>query len=220
MTLHPKWGIIRAQNLKVKKNQIEIFKNYREACELEAQTPHHTNLEEQIREIYIAYDNNPETEEILTQIAWQVGGISTLERQNLDSQDFHDIPVWRLRELLRVSYELGKIHGEPKSVTPIFEKAQEVYHQTYLKLEIGDMVEFGKFSNFDLDYEDIFKEEKFKTQHKLIDGQTLEYTCQFKDFETAQDLYRQLDNADDFNFRILLSHLNEQEVEIINRTIN
>ena len=195
---------------------METFKNNREACELEAQTPHNANLEEQIREIYIADDNNPETEEILTQIAWQVGGISTLERQNLDSQDFHDISVWRLRELLRVSYELGKIHGEPKSVTPIFEKAQEVYRQTYLDLEIGDTVEFGKFSNFNLDYEDIFKEEKFKIQHKL----TLEYTCQFKDFETAQDLYRQLDNADDFNFRILLSHLNKQEVEIINRTIN
>ena len=195
---------------------METFKNNREACELEAQTPHNANLEEQIREIYIADDNNPETEEILTQIAWQVGGISTLERQNLDSQDFHDISVWRLRELLRVSYELGKIHGEPKSVTPIFEKAQEVYRQTYLDLEIGDTVEFGKFSNFNLDYEDIFKEEKFKIQHK----QTLEYTCQFKDFETAQDLYRQLDNADDFNFRILLSHLNKQEVEIINRTIN
>ena len=100
---------------------METFKNNREACELEAQTPHNANLEEQIREIYIADDNNPETEEILTQIAWQVGGISTLERQNLDSQDFHDISVWRLRELLRVSYELGKIHGEPKSVTPIFE---------------------------------------------------------------------------------------------------
>ncbi|HFR3749403.1 DUF6900 domain-containing protein [Streptococcus sp. P25B114] len=192
---------------------METFKNNREA-------QHNTNLEEQIREIYNSEDENPETDEILTQIAKQVGGISTLERQNLDSQDFHNMSVWRLRELLHVSYELGKVHAEPKSVTPAFEKTQEVYHQTYLELEIGDAVEFGRFSNFDLDYEDIFKDKNFKVKHKLSSRQTLEYTCQFKDFETAQNLYRQLDDADDFNFRILLNHLNEQEVEIIDRTIN
>ena len=199
---------------------METFNNKRKSHEFETHTSNQANLEEQIREIYNAEAENSKTDEILTQIAKQVGGIPTLERQNLDSQDFHDISVWRLRELLRVSYELGKIHGEPKSVTSAFEKAQEIYRQTYLELKIGDMVEFGKFSNFDLNYEDIFKEENFRVQHKLSGEQTLEYTCQFKDFETAQDLYRQLDDADAFNFRILLSSLNEQEVEIIDRTIN
>ncbi|MEG3309496.1 hypothetical protein RFL04_10260 [Streptococcus suis] len=199
---------------------METFKNNREVREFEMQAPSQPNLEEQIREIYNAEDENPETDEVLSQIARQVGGIPTLERQYSDSQDFHDVSVWKLRELLRVSYELGKSHAQNKAVAPTFEKAQEIYRRTYLELEIGDAVEFGRFSNFDLDYEDIFKEENFKVQHTLNGGQTLEYTCQFKDFETAQNLYRQLDDADNFNFRILLNHLNEQEVEIIGRTVS
>ncbi|WP_435611635.1 DUF6900 domain-containing protein [Streptococcus salivarius] len=32
-----------------------------------------------------------------------------MERQYSDNQDFHDVSVWRLRELLRVSYELEKL---------------------------------------------------------------------------------------------------------------
>lgn len=199
---------------------METFKSNREVHELEPQTPSQHNLEEQIRGIYNSEDENPETNEVLAQIAQQVGGIPTLERQYLDNQEFYDVSVWKLRELLRVSYELGKLHSQNKSVTPTFEKVQEFYRQTYLEFEIGDVVAFGRFSKFDCDYEDIFKDKNFKVQHTLNGGQTLEYTCQFKDFETAQNLYRQLDDADDFNFRILLIHLNEQEVKIIDRTIN
>lgn len=199
---------------------METFKNNHEVREFETQASSQPNLEEQIREIYNSEDENPETDEILAQIAQQVGGIPTLEQQYLDSQESHDVSVWKLRELLRVSYELGKLHSQNKSVTPTFEKVQEFYRQTYLEFEIGDVVAFGRFSKFDCDYEDIFKDKNFKVQHTLNGGQTLEYTCQFKDFETAQNLYRQLDDADDFNFRILLIHLNEQEVKIIDRTIN
>lgn len=199
---------------------METFKSNREVHEFETQAPSQPTLEEQIREIYSSEDENPETDEILTHIAQQVGGIPTLERQYSDSQDFHDVSVWKLRELLRISYELGKSHVQNKAVTPNFKKVQEIYRQTYLEFEIGDVVEFGRFSNFDLDYEDIFKDKNFKVQHKLSGEQTLEYTCQFKDFETAHNLYHQLDDADDFNFRILLNHLNEQEVEIVGRTIN
>ncbi|WP_414305426.1 DUF6900 domain-containing protein [Streptococcus mitis] len=36
----------------------------------------------------------------------------TLECQNSDSQDFHDISVWTLQKMLRVSYELGKLSQE------------------------------------------------------------------------------------------------------------
>lgn len=199
---------------------METFKNNHEVREFETQASSQSNLEEQIREIYNTEDENPETDEILTQIAQQVGGIPTLERQYLDSQEFHDVSVWKLRELLRVSYELGKSHSQNEAVTPAFEKAQEVYRRTYLELEIGDIVEFGRFANFDCNYEDIFEDRNFKVQHKLSGEQTLEYTCQFKDFETAQNFYRQLDDVDDFNFRILLIHINEQEVEIIDRIIN
>lgn len=91
------------------------------------QVPSQPSLEEQIQEIYNSENENPEIDNILTQIARQVGGIPTLEWQYSDSQDFHDVSVWRLRELLRVSYELGKSHAQNKAITPAFEKAQEVY---------------------------------------------------------------------------------------------
>ncbi|MCS4487453.1 DUF6900 domain-containing protein [Streptococcus sciuri] len=47
-------------------------------------------LEEQIRLIFNAEDEALGVDEIITQIAQQVDRIPTLERQNLDSQDFHD----------------------------------------------------------------------------------------------------------------------------------
>lgn len=199
---------------------METFKNNHEAREFEMQVPGQQNLEEHIWEIYNSEDKNPETDEILSQIAKQIGEIPTFERQYLDSQEFHDISVWKLCELLRVSYELGKSNSRNEAFTQAFEKVQEIYRQTYLELEIGDVVEFDRFSNFDLNYENIFEEENFKVRGKLNGEQTLEYSCQFKDFETAHNLYCQLDDVDGFNFRFLLNHLNEQEVENIDRTVN
>ena len=169
---------------------METFKNNCEVYEPEMQAPIQPSLEEQIQEIYNSENENPEIDNILTQIARQVGGISTLERQYSDRQDFHDVSVGRLRELLRVSYELGKSYAQNKSITPAFEKTQDVYRWTYLELEIGNtVVEFGRFSNLDCNYEDIFKDKNFKVRHKLSGGQTLKYTCQFKNFKTAQNLY-------------------------------
>ncbi len=41
-----------------------------------------------------------------------IGWFPTPEHQNSDSQDFHNISVWMLQEMLRASYELGKLSQE------------------------------------------------------------------------------------------------------------
>ncbi len=33
----------------------------------------------------------------------------TLQTQYVDDKDFHDIPVWTIRELMKKAYELGKM---------------------------------------------------------------------------------------------------------------
>lgn len=99
------------------------------------------------------------------------------------------------------------------------EKAQEIYHEPYLDLEIGDTIEFGKFSNFDCQYRNTFEDRKFKVWHKLTNDHTIQYVCRFKNFETAKSLYEQLDDADECNFGLLKIQLNEQEVEIVNKSI-
>lgn len=70
------------------------------------------SLMRQVSEIYHDYEESSNDNEIFENIARIVGRIPTLERQNNDSQDFHDISVWTLREMLRVSYELGKMDGK------------------------------------------------------------------------------------------------------------
>lgn len=67
---------------------METFKSDYEACEFETQFPAPQNLEEQIREIYNSEDENSETDEVLSQIVKQIGGISTLERQNRTAKIF------------------------------------------------------------------------------------------------------------------------------------
>lgn len=67
---------------------METFKSDYEACEFETQFPGPQNLEEQIREIYNSEDENSETDEVLSQIVKQIGGISTLERQNRTAKIF------------------------------------------------------------------------------------------------------------------------------------
>ncbi len=44
---------------------------------------------------------------LLTQIAQQHLGIQTLEAQNADRLDFHDVAVWSLHDALRAAFEAG-----------------------------------------------------------------------------------------------------------------
>lgn len=177
------------------------------------------SLEEQIGLIFNSEDEAPEVDGILTQIAKQIGKVPTLKQRNLDSLDFHDMSVWRLRELLRVSYELGKVHGKSKSISLLSEEAQENYLKTYLEFEVGDTIEVRRFYSLDCQYRNIFKDRKFNVLHKLTDGHIIQYSCQFKDFEATKNLYDQLNDADGFEFALLRSQLSEQEVEIVNISI-
>lgn len=60
--------------------------------------------------------------------------IATLERQSSDKQDFHDISVWTLKEMLRVSYELDELSQEALVPT---------------ELQIGNKTKLKAFENFD-----------------------------------------------------------------------
>ena len=53
-------------------------------------------------------------DQLLTQIAQQHLGIQTLEAQNADRLDFHDVAVWSLQDALRAAYEAGAQGRETK----------------------------------------------------------------------------------------------------------
>lgn len=53
-------------------------------------------------------------EAILTQIAERHLDISSLETQNSDRQDFHEVAVWNLKEALQAAYEAGLEKGAAK----------------------------------------------------------------------------------------------------------
>jgi len=44
----------------------------------------------------------------LDEIGCALFGVRTLETQNSDSLDFHDIPVWNIREALARAYSMGQ----------------------------------------------------------------------------------------------------------------
>lgn len=67
------------------------------------------SLQDRIWHIHNLENKDTTRDQEIAIVASMIGRIPTLERQNLDSQDFHDISVWTLQEMLRVSYELGKL---------------------------------------------------------------------------------------------------------------
>ncbi len=70
------------------------------------------SLQDRIWHIHNLENKDTTRDQEIAIVASMIGRIPTLERQNLDSQDFHDISVWTLQEMLRVSYELGKLSQE------------------------------------------------------------------------------------------------------------
>lgn len=47
-------------------------------------------------------------DQLLTEIAKKHLNLETLEAQNSDNLDFHDVAVWSLKEALQEAYEAGK----------------------------------------------------------------------------------------------------------------
>lgn len=67
-------------------------------------------IKNQIREFYFEekIEEDFRRDTAINPIAKTIGHTKTLESQNSDSLDFHDISVWTLKEMLVVAYELGK----------------------------------------------------------------------------------------------------------------
>ena len=70
------------------------------------------SLQDSIRNIHNFENEDTTRDQKITIVASVIGRIPTLERQNSDNQDFHDVSVWTLKEMIRVSYELGKLSQE------------------------------------------------------------------------------------------------------------
>lgn len=84
-------------NKNIQRNQFEISE---------------TSLQDRIRHIHSFENEDTTRDDEIATVAKIVGRIATLERQYSDSQDFNDVSVWTLKEMLRVSYELGKLSKE------------------------------------------------------------------------------------------------------------
>ena len=54
-------------------------------------------------------------DELLAEIAKKHLNLETLETQNSDSLDFHDVAVWGIKDALQEAYEAGK-QGQKQSL--------------------------------------------------------------------------------------------------------
>lgn len=57
-----------------------------------------SSLQELIHELYFSENKNTDCDKEISAVA----NIPTLERQNIDSLDFHEISVWTLKEMLEL----------------------------------------------------------------------------------------------------------------------
>jgi hypothetical protein len=71
------------------------------------------------------------------QIARNVLGIKTLERQNNDAADFHDTAVWLLEQALIQAYEIGFNDGE------LLAQAAELDRQEAAEAQAENRSDFG-----------------------------------------------------------------------------
>ncbi len=61
--------------------------------------------------------SNPSQEQVIEQIALDHLFIQTLETQNSDRQDFHDVSVWAIKSALEAAYAAGALAAQNKSTT-------------------------------------------------------------------------------------------------------
>lgn len=55
--------------------------------------------------------NRPSSQELLRRIASKKLHVHTLQTQNSDDLDFHDIPVWGIKEALEEAFNAGYASG-------------------------------------------------------------------------------------------------------------
>ncbi len=61
--------------------------------------------------------SNPSQEQVIEQIALDHLFIQTLETQNSDRHDFHDVSVWAIKSALEAAYAAGALAAQNKSTT-------------------------------------------------------------------------------------------------------
>ena len=61
--------------------------------------------------------STPSHEQVIEQIALDHFFIQTLETQNSDRHDFHDVSVWAIKSALEAAYAAGALAAQNKSTT-------------------------------------------------------------------------------------------------------
>ena len=161
------------------------------------------SLQDRIRHIHNFENEDATRDQEITTVASVIDRIATLERQNSDNQDFHDISVWTLKEMLRVSYELGKLSQEAPVPT---------------ELQIGNKTKLKAFENFDYYWGDMIQP-NFEVFYHLNPSQTLCYRVQFENPALVQELYHQMHDAPDEEFSRLMNQLRQEELTVLSREI-
>lgn len=161
------------------------------------------SLQDRIQNIHNFENEDTARDQEIAIVASMIGRIPTLERQNSDSQDFHDISVWTLQEMLRVSYELGKLSQEAPAPT---------------EFQIGDKPKLKAFENFDYYWGDMIQP-NFEVFYRPNPNQTLCYCLQFNNPALVQELYHQMNDAPDEEFSRLMSRLRQEELTVLSREI-
>ena len=128
-------------------------------------------LQDRIRHIHNFENEDATRDQEIATVASVIDRIATLERQNSDNQDFHDVSVWALKEMLWVSYELGKLSQEAPVPT---------------ELQIGNKTKLKAFENFDYYWGDIIQP-NFEVFYHLNPSQTLCYRVQCENPALVQD---------------------------------
>ncbi|HEL0065888.1 TPA: hypothetical protein TUD77_001570 [Streptococcus equi subsp. zooepidemicus] len=95
------------------------------------------------------------------------------------------------------------------------ENLKDIYRQTYLELEAGDIVELSHFQNFDMDWNQLINSGTFEAIHNLGEDRKLRYTCQLENSTEARDLFNQISERTDEDSSRIISELLRQTAKII-----
>ncbi|RRD32308.1 hypothetical protein EII38_00825 [Streptococcus minor] len=100
------------------------------------------------------------------------------------------------------------------------ENLKDIYLQTYLELEAGDIVELSHFQNFDMDWNQLINSGTFEATHNLGEDRKLRYTCQLENSTEARYLFNQISERTDEDLSRIISEFLKHTTKIIAVTVD
>lgn len=93
------------------------------------------------------------------------------------------------------------------------ERLQDIYHQTYLELEVGERIKLSHFNNFEVHWRQVQEEKTIEAFHDLDDDKVLRYTCQLEPPDEVKALLGKIEQTE-FSSNYT-QELMEQTIEIL-----